>query len=275
MKRGGAIDLIRKTYSEWSQDKAPRLGAALAYHAIFSIPPLVVILLGVLGLVYHGDAAGALQAQLSALAGERTAAAIMETGRQQTSGGGMLAVLVGIVLLLVGASGVFGELQDSLNTIWDVQPKEKTGILETIRNRFLSFVMVLGVAFLLLVSLVFSAAISLVSKSLPGGEAFVHILELAISFAVTTLLFALIFKVLPQARIAWRDVWIGALATAALFTIGKFAIGLYLGKATIGSTYGAAGGVVVIIVWVYYSAQLLFFGAEFTQVYARRHQRAT
>ena len=271
MRTQQVTGLLRQTFSEWTEDKAPRLGAALAYYAIFSIPPLVLLVIAIIGLVYHGDVAGAIQKQLASLMGEATARTMMETGRQHIAKGGFFAALVGFSLLLFGASGVFGDLQDALNTIWDVQPKKDRGIMGTVNDRFFSFAMVLGIAFLLLVSLVLSAAVAAVGGWMPGGEAMGHIIELALSFGVTTVLFAMIFKVLPDVKLAWNDVWVGAVATALLFSIGKFVIGLYLGKASIGSAYGTAGSVIVMIVWIYYSAQLLFLGAEFTQVYTNRY----
>jgi membrane protein len=188
---------------------------------------------------------------------------------------GIVSSIVGIVVLLFGASGVFGELQAALNTVWEVQPKPDRGLWGMIKDRFFSFTMVLGVGFLLLVSLLLSAALSAVgrflSERLPGGEALWQVLNFVISLGVVTSLFALIFKVVPDVKIEWRNVWIGAAVTALLFTLGKFLLGLYLGKASFASMYGAAGSLVVLVVWVYYSAQILFLGAEFTQVYARHN----
>jgi membrane protein len=271
MKSREATSLLKETYSKWSEDKVPRLGAALAYYAVFSIPPLVLLVIAIVGLVYQGDVAGAIQRQLGGLMGQDTARTMMEAATQQGRSSGGIATIFGVALLLFGASGVFGELQDALNTMWGVQPKQNRGIMGLIKDRFLSFTMVLGIAFLLLISLVVSAGVAAVGGWLPGGEAAGHIIELALSFGVTTLLFAMIFKMLPDVKIAWNDVWIGAVATAILFTIGKFAIGLYLGKGSVASAYGAAGSVIIMIVWIYYSAQILYFGAEFTRVYANRY----
>src|SRR5262249_13862392 len=183
------------------------------------------------------------------------------------------AHIVGGVILLFGASGVFAELQDGLNTVWEVQPKPGRPVLTILRERFLSFAMVLGTCFLLLVSLVVSAVLTALTAAValgPGGVVG-QVLSFCISFVVIALLFAMIFKVLPDVKIAWGDVWIGAVATALLFTLGKFLIGLYLGKASVGSAYGAAGSLVAFLVWVYYSAQIFFFGAVFTHIYAERH----
>ena len=177
-------------------------------------------------------------------------------------------------MLLVGASGVFGQLQDALNTIWEVQPKPGLGVWGFIRGRFLSFSMVLGTGFLLLISLLLTTALAAVGTWLgglvPGWGSVLHVVDLAVTFGVVTLLFAMIFKYLPDAKVEWKDVWLGSVATSALFMAGKFAIGVYLGRSGIGSSYGAAGSLVVLLVWIYYSAQILFFGAEFTQVYANR-----
>jgi membrane protein len=269
--KGSAFSLIKQTFSDWSEDKAPRLGAALAFYAIFSIPPLILLIVATVGFFYKGDVTGAIQQQLSGIVGEETAKTMMEVRQQQSGEGGFLAGALGIGLLLLGASGVFGQLQDAMNTIWEVKPKENRGILGMIKDRFLSFTMVLGVAFLLLVSLILSAGIAAVSEWLPGGSAVGHVIELSLSFVVITLLFAMIFKFLPDVKIGWNDVWIGAAGTAALFVIGKFLIGLYLSKASISSSYGAAGPVIIMILWIYYSAQILFLGAEFTQVYANQY----
>ncbi len=266
MNKGAAVSLIKQTFSDWSEDKAPRLGAALAYYAIFSIPPLILLVIAAVGLVYKGDVAGAIQTQLATLIGANTAQTIMQTS-QQPEGKSAAVGIAGVAILLFGASGVFAQLQDAMNTIWEVKPKAKRGVMGMIKDRFLSFTMVLGIAFLLLVSLVLTAAISAFGSAAAVG----HILELVISFAVITLLFAMIFKLLPDVKIRWSDVWVGAAMTAALFTIGKFAIGLYLGRSSVGSAYGAAGAVIVMIVWIYYSAQILFLGAEFTQVYANQY----
>ena len=265
-----AVGLIKQTFSDWLEDKAPRLGAALAYYAIFSIPPLLMLTIAVVGFFYQGDVTESIHQQMVRLMGNEAGRSLMETLQGRESNG-VLSVM-GIALLIFGASGVFGQLQDALNTIWEVQPKPGRGIAGIIRDRFLSFTMILGVAFLLLTSLVLTAVMAAMSNALGAwlpGKALAHILELVFSFALTTLLFAMIYKILPDVKIAWSDVWIGAAATAALFTLGKFALGLYLGN--VGSEFGAAGSVITMIVWVYYSAQILFLGAEFTQVYANQY----
>jgi membrane protein len=269
--------LVSQTVSGWIDDKVPQLGAALAFYTALSIAPLLVISLGVAALVFGEEAArGQVLVQMRSLVGDQGAQAIQEmiaNANKPTEG--VIATGISVVILLAGASGVFGQLQQSLNAIWKVQPKPGRGIMGMIRDRFLSVAMVFGIAFLLLVSLILDAAItSLTSlmgglpKSVPWiGEAF----HLSVSLVVITLLFAMIFKYLPDVKIRWRDVWLGAIITAALFTIGKFAIGLYLGHSSMASSYGVAGSFVVLLVWVYYSAQILFFGVEFTKAYANRY----
>lgn len=269
--------LLKDTFQKWSTDKAPRLGAALSYYTVFSLVPLLVLTIAIAGLVFGKDAAQhAMMAQIESLVGPQSAAAIqqmLEIAQKPSSGA--LASLIAIGTLLLGASGVFAQLQDALNTVWDVEPKAGRGIRGVIKDRFFSFMAVLGTGFLLLVSLVLSAALAAFGKLfmnwLPGQEAVLHLANFTISFGVITLLFAMMFKLLPDAKIAWRDVWIGAGLTSLLFTIGKLLIGLYLGKSDVGSAYGAAGSLVILLVWVYYSSQILLFGAEFTSVYANRY----
>ncbi|BAZ30200.1 putative ribonuclease BN [Cylindrospermum sp. NIES-4074] len=269
--------LLQETFKEWSDDKASRLAAALAYYTIFSIAPLLIIIIAVVGSVFGEEAArGEIVRQIQGLVGRDGAEfielAIKNASQPQT---GRIASIISIFFLLLGATGVFAELQDSLNTIWEVRTKPERGALNVIRQRFLSFAMVLGIGFLLLVSLVVSAALTALityfNNVLPGIDSIWQIINFLLSFAITTLLFALIFKVLPDAKIAWSDVLIGAVITSLLFSIGKFLLGQYLGNNSFGSAYGAAGSLVVILAWIYYAAQILFFGAEFTQVYARRY----
>jgi membrane protein len=274
MKFKDIFTLLKNAAQEWSEDKASRLAAALSYYTIFSLAPLLVIVIAIAGLVFGEEAAQQeLVAQIEGLVGEEGAFAIQEmiAGASDT-GDSILAAVVGFVLLLFGASGVFAQLQDAMNTMWEVKPKEGRGILALLKDRLLSFGMVLVIGFLLLVSLVLSAALSALSNFmaglLPANEIIMQVISFAVSFAVISLLFALIFKYLPDAKVAWGDVWLGAIFTALLFTIGKELIGLYLGRSAVASTYGAAGSLVILLLWVFYSAQILFFGAEFTQVYA-------
>jgi membrane protein len=273
--------LFRETFTDWMDDKAPRLGAALAYYTVFSVAPLLIIATAVAGLVFGEQAAqGSVVHQIRGFIGERGAEAIQSILQSAHKPAiGTIVGLFGIVTLLFGASGVFGELQDALNTVWHVPNRQRT-IRECIQDRFPCYLMVLGIGFLLMVSLLLSAALAAVGKFvggwLPVSENLLHVFSLLLSFATSTLLFAMIFKILPQTRIAWRDVWVGAAVTAALFAIGKWAIGLYIGRSSVASAFGAAGSLVVVMVWVYYSAQIFLLGAEFTRAYAEAHgSRAT
>jgi membrane protein len=280
----GTWAAVREAAADWVEDKATQMGAALAFYSVLSLAPLVVIALGIVSLFFDADAAGAqFMTQIQSMVGEEGAKAIggmLASAENQEQRGGIAAVL-GIATLLFGASGVFGQLQEAMNTIWDVPPKTGAGIWGMIRSRFLSFAMVLGTGFLLLVSLLLSAFIAgfgqQVGRWWPGLEAISHLANEAATFLVITLLFAMMFKLLPDAKVAWRDVWLGAVLTAILFTVGKLLIGLYLGKSAVGSSYGAAGSLVILLVWIYYSSQILFFGAELTHAMAeqREPKRAT
>jgi len=267
-------DLLKEVANDWMEDKAMRLGAALAYYTILSVAPLLIIVVGIAGLVLRReDVQTGLQQQLAELIGQAGGEVVDTVLKNNTSlGSSIPAIVIGVVVLLFGASGVFTELQDSLNTVWGVTPKPGRGLWAILRERFLSFTMVLGTGFLLLVSLVVSTALAGLTRviGLTAIGVVGQILSFCLSFAVVTLLFTLIYKVLPDVEIRWSDVWVGAVATALLFTVGKLLIGLYLGHASVGSAYGAAGSLVVFVVWVYYSALILFFGAEFTKVYANR-----
>ena len=271
------FNLFKQAFTEFGEDKAQRLGAALAYYTIFSLAPLLLIAIAIAGLVFGREAAqGEIFGQLSGVLGPQAAEAVQGMVKSAAKPkSGTIATIIGIVTLLFGAAGVFGQLKDALNTIWNVEPKKSGGIMTMIKDRFLSFAMVFGTGFLLLVSLVLDSAVAaaghFLGNRLPGGEALWQGVQLILSLAVVTLLFALIFRYLPDIHPAWRDVWFGAVFTAVLFVVGKFALGLYFGKSAVGSSYGAAGSLVLLLLWVYYSAQILFLGAEFTQVYARTH----
>jgi membrane protein len=271
--------IIKETINDWIDDGAARLAAALAYYSLLSLAPLLVISIAIAGFVFGHDAArGRVAGELGAVVGAQAAEGIQSVvANAQSPVSGVVSTIVGVVTLFIGASGVFGELQSSLNSIWEVKRKSGRGIWGEVKDRFLSFTMVLGVAFLLLVSLVLNSILSAIgskfSEVLPGGELLWQALNFAFSLSVITGLFALIFKYVPDAAIRWRDVWLGAAVTAGLFTIGKFLLALYLGKAAIGSSYGAAGSLIALVVWVYYAAQILLLGAEFTQVQARRSGR--
>jgi membrane protein len=271
-----AWDLTKTTFNQWIDDKCPRLGAALAYYTMFSLAPMLVIAIAVAGFVFGEEAArGEIVGQLRSLVGETGGRAIESLLRSVNEpSAGILATIVGVVTFLVGATTAFVELQDSLNTVWGVQPKPGRGVMGLLRDRLLSFAMLIAIGFLLMVSLVMSAATSALSGFLgsrvPGLNYLAQTLNIVLSLAIVTALFAMVFKVLPDVKLAWRDVWIGAVATGVLFTIGKYLIGLYLGRSSVASAYGAAGSIAVLLLWIYFSAQLILLGAEFTQVYADR-----
>lgn len=275
--------LIRTTFQEWQDDQAARLAAALAYYTVFSMAPLLIIIIAVVGLVIgQKEAQGQVIGQVAGYVGQESAGFIQGILKQMsTPQSSIIATIVGIITLLLGATGVFGELQASLNQIWDVPPKKlsaQQGIRALIFNRVLSFGMVLAIGFLLIVSLIISTVVNAAGQWMLGGaeKAFIsQVLNFVLGFVVITLMFALIFKFLPDTKIHWRDVWLGAAATALLFTIGRLLISFYLSHSSTASVYGAAGSLVVLLLWVYYSAQILFFGAEFTQVYSRRHDLAS
>ncbi len=269
--------LLKESFQEWNEDKAPRLAAALAYYTAFSLTPLLIVVISMAGLIFGRDAVeGRVRYEIQGAIGSQAAGAVQEMlvnfSHPSTS---IIATVIGLLTLLLGAAGLFGQLQDALNTIWEVAPRPGRGLLSTLRQRFISFTMVLGIGFVLLVSLVVSAAVSAVGNfvalHVPGQETLLQIINLVISYGVITLLFAAIYKVLPDVEISWKDVWMGAAVTALLFTIGKFLLGLYLGSTSVASSYGAAGSFVLLLLWIYYSAQILLFGAEFTQVYARKY----
>jgi membrane protein len=268
--------LFRETYDEWSRHNAAQLGAALSYYAVLSLAPLIVVLIAMVGLVYGGEAArGGLQVELQRFMGYEAADAIQHVIASASSPrSGVIATILGALTLLLGASGIAIALQQSLNTIWDVPSRRVQHWWRPyVRQRLTGFAVVLGAGFLLVLSLAATAAIAVIetffAHLLPLPGAVLQLIDSIVSLAITTFLFALLFRTLPDLRIAWRRVWVGAAVTALLFTIGKYLIGLYLGKASVGSAYGAAGSLVVVLVWVYYSAQVFFFGAEFTHVYAR------
>ena len=269
--------LLKESFREWVDDNAPRLGAALAFYTAFSLSPVLVVVIAIAGLAFgHEAAQRQIMGQVQGLLGEQGAKAVA-TMLQDASkpSSGIVASVVGLVTLLIGATGVFGELRDALNTIWEVPSKGLGGIRGLIKDRFLSFTMLLGIGFLLLVSLVISAGLAAVGRFLGGVLPALSVLgEVAnflISLVVITVLFAMIYKYLPDLKIPWGDVWIGAAVTALLFDLGKSLIGLYLGSSKIASTYGAASSLAIVLIWIYYSAQIFLFGAEFTQVYARQH----
>ena len=268
--------LIKGAVSAWIEDYAPSMGAALSYYTVFSLGPVLLIVISIAGLIFGAEAArGEIFGQLRGLMGVDAAKAIEDvlTSVDKPTEG-VTATVIGLVLLFIGATTVFGELQDALDRIWRAPARDKTsGLWGLLRARLLSFGMILGIAFLLIVSLVLSAATAALGKWWSGAfgswEVLAQVVNLLVGFAVTTFAFAMIYKIMPRVSVRWHDVWIGAAVTALLFTIGRFLIGLYIGKSGIASGFGAAGSVIIVFVWVYYSAQIFLLGAEFTWVYAR------
>jgi membrane protein len=272
---GFIFGLLKQTVNEWMEDNALRLSAALAYYSIFSIAPLLVIAIGAAGQILGAEAAQkGLSDELQKVIGQQSAEAVQSMIQSASKpSSGIIATVVGFVVLLFGASGVFGQLKDALNTIWEVKVKAGLGVKGFLRERLLSFGMVVVIGFLLLVSLMLTSMLGVVSKNfshvLPMAPAIWAILTFLISFVTVSLLFAAIFKLLPDVELEWRDVWIGAVFTAFLFEVGKFGLGWYLGRESTASSYGAAASVVLLLLWVYYASLILLFGAEFTQVYTR------
>lgn len=270
------FELLKITFKEWNEDQAPRLAASLAYYTALSIAPLILVVIAILGFFFGDEAArGQIVAQFSNELGTEFATFIEEMIQNADKPSeGILSTVLSLLMLIVGATGVFMQLQSALNQIWDIKV-EKGGFVYMIRKRFLSFGMIMSLGFLLLISLLVNGVIASLDEFLtgiiPAYQILAQLITTLISLGVSTLLFAIIFKYMPDATIEWRDVAIGAFVTAILFTIGRFALGLYLGNVGTVSTYGAAGSFVLILLWVYYSAQILMFGAEFTQVYARRY----
>jgi membrane protein len=267
--------LIKGAASAWSDDYAPSMGAALSYYSVFSLAPLLLIVISIAGLVFGQDAArGEVFGQLRGLMGDDPAKAVEALlASLSKPARGFSSTAIGGVVLLIGASSVFGELQNALDRIWRAPARDRSGgVWGLLRSRLLSFGMILGIAFLLMVSLVLSAAISALGKwwSVAFGdwEVLLQIVNALVGLALTTVVFAMIYKLMPRVAVRWQDVWLGAAITSLLFTIGQFLIGLYIGKSGIASGFGAAGSIAIIFVWVYYSAQIFLLGAEFTWVYA-------
>ena len=269
------LQLVKKAGIAWKDDYAPSMGAALSYYTVFSLAPLLLIVISVAGLIFGADAArGEIFGELSGMMGPQAAAAVegmLASIRKPADS--MTAAALGTGALLIGASTVFGELQDALDRIWRAPARTRSGLWTVLRTRLLSFGMILGVAFLLMVSLVAGAAVAALGKwwggFFSGWEVALQVINATVGFALSTLIFAMIYKLMPRVKVRWRDVWVGALVTSILFTVGKFLIGLYIGKTGIASGFGAAGSIAIVFVWVYYSAQIFLMGAEFTWVYAR------
>jgi membrane protein len=278
MKQTSPWNFFKTIFTKWFDDDPFQLAAALSYYTLFSLAPLLVISIAVAGFVFGREAAhNQIVETIRGLIGQQSAEAVQAMIRYASNKPktGLFSTLIGGIFLLFGAGGVVGQLQTALNAIWRVRPRPGTGVRDFIRKRFISFAMVLGIGFLLLVSLAVSAFISGLTQfmgSLHESVALIaHLLDIAISFALVTLLFAMIYKFLPDVELHWKDVWIGAALTSILFTTGKFLIGFYLGNSGVTSVYGAAGSLITILLWVYYSAVIFFLGAEFTQVYATQY----
>lgn len=274
----GYWGLFKQAAMDWIDDKAPRLGAALGFYTIFSLAPLLTIVVTIASLWFTQNADQQVYSQMGAVIGPENADSLKGMMTQQgKENSGMFTAIAAGVMLVFGATGVFVQLQDALNEIWEVEQKPGQGIMGFVRHRLLSFAMILGIAFLLLTSLLLSTAISAIGKYFSGwfGDMTVlwHAVNMAASFGLITLLFALMFKYVPDAKISWRDVWFGAIVTSVLFTIGKFGLSLYLGKSSVVSTYSAAGGLLIVLLWVYYTSQIVFYGAELTQAYAHASGR--
>ena len=274
--------VIKQTFKEFSEDDCPQMAGALAYYTVFSLPPLLVIVIVIAGIAFGRQAVeGHVEQEIAGLIGadaaQQVQTMISNASERLESGGGLITTVLGVAALIFGATGAFAQLQKALNRAWEVKPDpQRAGIINFLIKRLLSFGMILGTGFLLLVSLLLSAAVSAfgneVQQYLPAMPVdFPTFLDFVLSITVITVLFAAIFKILPDARITWSDVWMGAGVTAALFVIGKVVIGLYIGRSNPGSMFGAAGSLVLVLLWIYYSSIMLLLGAEFTQVWARRY----
>ena len=278
MQRKSIWQFLKTTINEWVEAEPFQLAAALSYYTLFSLAPLLLIAIGVAGLVFGREAAqNQIVETLQGMIGQDSAKAVQEMiqASSEKPKTGMLSTIIGFVALLFGAGGVVGQLQTSLNKVWEVTPKPGQGIWGFLRQRFFSFAMVLAIGFLLLVSLVVTAVLSsftsMLSSFLGDATYVAHAIDIIVSFGFVTLLFALIYKYVPDVEIHWRDIWVGAALTSIMFTVGKYLIGLYIGTSGVNSTFGAAGSLITILVWVYYSSLIFFLGAEFTRVYATQY----
>jgi membrane protein len=270
--------LLKNTTLEFLDDNAIKLSAALAYYTIFALPPLLIIIITICGFFFGEEAVtGQLYGQIDGLVGRDAAIQIQGAIKNvELSGSNVFVTIFGVIMLLMGASGVFAEIQSSINYIWGLRAKPNKGLKKFIQNRIMSFSMIVSLGFLLIVSLMVNTVLDMVNSRLklyfPESTVYLfYVLNSIIVLGIITLLFAIIFRTLPDGKIKWRDACLGAACTAVLFMIGKFVIGYYLGNSTIGSIYGAAGSVIIILVWVYYSSIILYFGAEFTKVYAKKY----
>ncbi|WP_131535430.1 YihY/virulence factor BrkB family protein [Pedobacter nototheniae] len=271
----GIWGILKAAFTGFSDHKVTKLSGSLAYYTVFSMAPLLVVIISLCAIFLGQEAAeGQIYGQLDGFLGKDTALQLQQIIRKASlSGKGNIAFIIGLVTLLVGATTIFGDIQDSINTIWGLKPKPKRGWLKMLQNRFLSFSVIISLGFLLLVSLAVTAVLDAFSKNLQAryedvSVVLFYVLNQVVTLAVVSLIFGVIFKVLPDAIIKWKDVFAGAVVTAVLFMIGKFGISLYIGKSNVGSTYGAAGSLVIVLLWTYYSSIILYFGAEFTKAYA-------
>ena len=274
----GTVGLLKESFKGFSENKVPKLSASLAYYTVFSLGPLLIVIIFLCSIFLGKEAVeGTIYTQMQGFVGDDAAKQTEDIIKNASvTGKGTVAATIGIITLILGATTVFGEIQDSINDIWGLKPKPKQGWLKLIKNRLLSFGIIASLGFLLLVSLAVTAIVEGIGNRLkqafPDVTVVVfYIINLALTLGVTTLLFAVIFKVLPDAKIKWKDVWAGAIATSILFIIGKFAISFYISKTNVGSTYGAAGSLVILLVWIYYSSIILYFGAVFTKAYAMKY----
>jgi membrane protein len=272
------VQLFVRAGKAWSDDYAPSMGAAISYYTVFSLAPLLVIVIAIAGAVFGREAVqGQIAAQLSGLIGQQGATLVQGlVAASSDMHKGLIAGIVSVFVLILGATSVFTELQSALDRIWHIPPSQKpNGVMAMLKVRLLSFGLILGLVFLLMVSLLVSAGVAafgdLATGLMPGAEAMLQVANIVVSLGIATLLFAMIYKLLPNTRIDWRDVWVGAFTTAVLFEAGKFLIGLYLGKSNMTQAFAAAGSLVVLIAWVYYAAQIFLLGAEFTWVYAHKY----
>lgn len=274
----GILSVFKKAFSGFSDDKVLKLSASLAYYTVFSIGPMIIVIIYVAGMIYGREAVeGTIFGQIQGLVGANAAAQIQDMIKNAAlRSEGNFAFIIGIITLLIGATGVFAEIQDSINQIWNLKPKPKKGWLKILQDRLLSFSVILSLGFILLVSLLINGVLELLQDRLQArfpnlSVMVIYIVNLLVTFFIISALFAVIFKVLPDAVIKWKDVVTGAMVTAVLFMLGKFGITFYIGKSDVGSTYGAAGSLVVLLLWVYYSSVILYFGAEFTKAYAAKY----
>lgn len=274
----GIWEVLKKSFSGFSDDKVMKLSASLAYYTVFSIGPMIIVIIYVAGLIYGREAAqGTIFGQIQGLVGAEAALQIQDMIKNSAfNSGGNFALIIGIITLIIGATGVFAEIQDSINQIWNLKPKPKKGWLKMLTDRLLSFSVIISLGFILLVSLLLNGVLDILMDRLQARfpnvtVVVVYIVNILITFSIISTLFGVIFKVLPDAVIKWKDVITGSMVTSVLFMLGKFAITFYIGSSDVGGTYGAAGSLVVLLLWVYYSSVILYFGAEFTKAYAAKY----